>query len=60
VEVVKVPKQRGRPRKPVEAEISQFKECSLKKRGMSERRKNHMIPLTNIDILNEFGHIPYF
>ena len=44
VEVVKVRKTCGRPRKVVEAEISQFKEYSLpKKWGTSGRI---MIPLT--------------
>ena len=38
VEVVKVPKQRRRSRKIVEAEISQFKECSLSRNGKRHKK----------------------
>ena len=40
-EVVEVPIQLGRPRKVAEAEVSQFKECSLPKNG--ERPKESKI-----------------
>ena len=60
IEVIKVPKQHGKPRKFVEAYISQFKEYSRPKKGNVRNYQNHIIPLTNIGILNELSHVPYF